>query len=277
MDGVENLDNYASLLFELASDDRLNILSLLKKTPLKLSHISAKLDFTVQETSRNVTRLSDAKLITKDVDGAFHLTPYGEETLNLLSGFGFLFKNREYFTTHTLQLLPPQFRNSIGMLEHAEFVNDVMLTFHNVEMMIANAEEFIWILTDQVLASTIPYLVQAVQRGAEFHLLMQKTYNPTQSIRDIVNNPIFATTVRTGKLETKFLDKIDAFLCLSEREVAAIAFPNTQAKLDYTAFKSKNAHAIEWTKALYTHYWNQASSQLPDQLFQSNHPENQPK
>ena len=89
-------ENFSNLLFELSSTDRLDILFLLRKTPLKLSHISKKLDFTVQETSRNITRLSEAKMIRKEVDGAFYLTPYGEEALNLLSGFKFLFKNIFY-------------------------------------------------------------------------------------------------------------------------------------------------------------------------------------
>ena len=79
------MENYSSLLFELSSTDRLDILALLKKTPLKLSHVSKKLDFTVQETSRNITRLNEAKMISKNVDGSFHLTPYGAEALNLLS------------------------------------------------------------------------------------------------------------------------------------------------------------------------------------------------
>src|SRR4030067_1610107 len=111
------MENFSTLLFELSSTDRLDILFLLKKTPLKLSQISSKLDVTVQETSRNITRLSEAKLIIKDVDGAFHLTPYGEEVLNLLSGFRFLFKNSEYLTTHTLIELPERFRASVGILD----------------------------------------------------------------------------------------------------------------------------------------------------------------
>jgi predicted transcriptional regulator len=158
---LENLNN---LLFELSSNDRLDILFLLKATPLKLSHISNKLDFTVQATSRNITRLSDAKLITKDVDGAFHLTPYGDEVLNILSGFRFLFKNRNYFTNHKLTELPKRFRASLGILDSCKFINDVMIIFHNIESMIAKAEKFVWILTDQVLASTIPYLLQAIER-----------------------------------------------------------------------------------------------------------------
>ena len=123
------MDNSSSLLFELSSIDRLDILLLLKKTPLKLSHISTKLDFTVQETSRNITRLIESKLIRKDVDGAFHLTPYGEETLNLLSGFDFLFRNRDYFLTHNLSGFPVNFRAGLGILNRFELNSGVMVYF----------------------------------------------------------------------------------------------------------------------------------------------------
>ena len=261
------MENFCSLLFELSSVDRLDILLLLKKAPLKLSHISGKLDFTVQETSRNVARLSDAKLITKDVDGLFHLTPYGEEALNLLSGFRFLFENREYFTAHTARGLPKQFESSLGLLDRCEFVSDVMVAFHNIEKMIANAQEHVWILTNQVLASSIPFLVAALERGAEFRLLMPKDFEPTKSIRELVSNPVFAKATRTGKLDVKFIEKIDVFVCLSEKEAAALAFPNLEGKLDYVGFKSASASVLEWANALYGHYWGKASSQIPDQLF----------
>jgi predicted transcriptional regulator len=260
------LENFSSLLFELSSTDRLDILSLLKKTPLKLSHISKKLDFTVQETSRNITRLSEAKIISKDVDGAFHLTPYGAEALNLLSGFEFLFKNREYLITHVVTELPARFRASIGVLEGCEFVNDVMVAFHNVENMIAKAEKFVWILTNQVLASTIPYLTQAVERGTEFRLLMPKDYLPSKDVRELVSNPAFEKANRAKKLENRFLDKVDVFLCLSEEEVAALSFPNLEGKLDYIGFKSNKDVVVDWTKALYEYYWEKATSKVPDQL-----------
>ena len=261
------MKNFSSLLFELSSPDRLDILFLLKKNPLKLSHISNKLDFTVQETSRNVTRLNEAKLITKDVTGAFHLTPYGVEVLNLLSGFRFLFKNSEYLTTHALSELPERFRASLGILDNCEFVNDVMVTFHNIENMIARAEKFVWILTDQILASTLPYLTQAIEGGVEFRLLMPKNYMPSKDVRELVSNPIFKRASRTKKLENRFLDKIAVFLCLSEKKVAALAFPNLDGRLDYIGFRAENEMVVEWSKALYTYYWEQATSQIPDQLI----------
>jgi predicted transcriptional regulator len=255
------------LIFELASEDRLNILLLLKKTPLKLSHISAKLDFTVQETSRNITRLSEAVLIMKDVDGLFHLTPYGEEALNLLSGFKFIFKNRDYFASHTLGTLPPQFRNSIGLLESSDNVTDIMTTFHNIELMITRAEEFVWILSNQILASSIPYLEQAVERGVQFRLILPKDYMPTESMRQLIKNPTFLKAVQTGKLDVKSVERIDVFLCVSEKEISALAFPTPQAKIEYGSFNSTNKNVLEWARSLFVHYWNQAS-QVPAQLNQ---------
>jgi len=260
------LENFNSLLFELSSTDRLEILNLLKKTPLKLSHISNELDFTVQETSRNIARLSEAKLIIKDNDGLFHLTPYGKETINLLSGFRFLFSNKDYFATHTLDKVPEIFRASLGVLDNCEFVGDVMVSFHNVEKMISEATEFVWILTDQILSSTIPYLIQAIESGTEFRLIMPRTYNPTADIRKLVDNPVFERASRSRKLENRFVGAIDLFLCLSEKQVSALAFPTLKDRFDYIGFRSKSESVVEWSKNVFTYYWNKAKPMVPEQL-----------
>ncbi len=260
------MDNYSSLLFELSSTDRLDILLLLEKAPLRLSHLSSKLNFTVQETSRNVTRLSDAKLIRKDADGAFHLTSYGEENLNLISGFAFLFKNKDYFLKHTLSSFPEYFRIGIGMLDKFEPNSDVMMTFHNIENMIASAEKFVWILSNQVLASTIPLLLQELERGGEFKLLMPRDYLPSGGIRSLATNQGFHKARRSNKFESRFLDKVDLFLCLSEKEVAALGFPNLEGKIDYTRFRASGDLNVGWAKILYRYYWDKATSHVPDQL-----------
>lgn len=260
------MDNVCNLLFELSSTDRIGILLLLKKTPLKLSHIADKLNFTVQETSRNITRLSDAKLIAKDVEGSFHLTSFGEEALSLLSGFRFLSKNRDYFLGHTVAALPRQFELSLGMLEGSEAVNDVMVAFRNVEEMIGRAQQYVWIVTNQILVSTLPYLTEALERGAEFKLIMPKDYNPTQSTRQIMSNPVFTKAIRANKMDLRLLERVDVFLCLSEKEVAALGFPTMEGKLDYNCFKTAKEPATQWAKTLFEYYWSKASSQLPDQL-----------
>jgi predicted transcriptional regulator len=57
------------------------------------------------------------------------------------------------------------------------------------------------------------------------------------------------------------------FLCLSEKEVSALAFPTLDGKLDYVGFRAQNETAIEWAKTLYAYYWKKSSTQLPEQLF----------
>jgi len=263
------MDAVGTLLFEMSSPDRLKILLLLKKAPLKLSHISEKLDFTVQETARNISRLTEAKLLVKDVNGLLHLTPYGEEILELLSGFRFLLKNNDYFLKHSAKSLPKRFELSLGVLEGADLSSDVMLVFHNVEKMITEAQESICILTNQILASSLPFLIQAMSRGVTFRLIMPKEYTPTKEITKLVNAPAFEQAARAGKMDFRFMEKVGVFLCFSERQVAALGFSDSEGKLDYASFATQDLAALDWAKDLYNYYWNSASDRIPDQLFTS--------
>jgi hypothetical protein len=68
------------------------------------------------------------------------------------------------------------------------------------------------------------------------------------------------------KLENRFLGKTDVFLCLSEKEVSSLTFPNLEGRLDYFGFRIANESIIECTKALYVYYWEKGTSQIPEQL-----------
>jgi predicted transcriptional regulator len=228
--------------------------------------MSKKLGFTVQETSRNVSRLVEAKLIEKDSDSRFSLTPYGEETLVLLEGLSFLSKYREYFASHTLSVLPKEFSSSIALLRDCELVEDVMVAFSNVESMIQNAEKYIWIISNQILVSTLPYLQEAVRRGVEFKLLFPKDVVPPKGASKRMNAPVFFEAVKSGKLEIRSLDKIDVFSCLSDKEVGALGFLNIDGKMNYHGFHSTDESSCKWTKALFLHYWDSAIRQTPEFL-----------
>jgi predicted transcriptional regulator len=258
------LEALHSLLFELAGEERLNILLTLKTKPLRLTDLSKKLNSTAQETSRNISRLTEAKLISKETDGCFRLSPYGEETLDLISGFNFLSKHRDYFVTHTLSTIPKEFSYGIASLSGAILVEDVMVAFSNVESMIQNAEEYIWILSNQVLVSTIPYLIAALNRGVKFNLILPKTVIPPKDALERMNDPVFLQSLKAGKFENRFLDKVDVLICLSEKEVAALGFSNVDGKMDYHGFHATDELSFKWTKTLYLHYWSLATRQKPD-------------
>ena len=63
------MEDLCDLLFEFSSTERMNIMLSLQEERLKLSHVSNKLNMTVTETSRHLQRLSDIRLIEKDVGG----------------------------------------------------------------------------------------------------------------------------------------------------------------------------------------------------------------
>jgi len=245
-------------LFELSNVDRLNILRELKKTPMKLSRVSERFDFTVPETARNISRLSEANLIVKDVDGLFHLTPFGEEALRLLPGFDFLSKHQKYFKTHRLSTLPPEHASNVSALADSKFINSVTETIYNTENMMREAQEYIWFMTDQILASALPILGEAVTRGVEIRKILPRNANISESILALANDPIFEQAARAHKFESRYLDKLDVVVLLSEKEAAGICFPNVAGGFDYLGFRAKDELTHQWSKSLFLHYWNRA-------------------
>jgi predicted transcriptional regulator len=261
------LESLQNLLFELAGADRLEILFELRNCPLRLSYLSKRLDFTVQETSRNVSRLAESKLVVKEADGNFRLTPYGEETLKLLDGFDFLSKHSDYFATHMLSILPKEFSYNLASLKGSQLVDDVMVAFSNVEGMIQKAEEYIWILSNQVLVSTLSYIQEALKRGVEFKLILPKMVAPPKDAHERMLSPIFLQAIKAGTFEIRFLKKIDVQICLSEKEVAALCFLNTEGKMDYHGFRATDELSLKWTEALYSHYWGVATREENGIIF----------
>jgi len=252
------LKDLGGLLFELSNEDRLNILRELKKNPMRLSRVSEKFGFTVPETARNISRLSEEELIAKDSGGFYHLTPIGEEALELITGFDFLSKNRSYFMTHSLSKLPREFSVGLGSLEKCKLVNEVTTTMRNIERVMSEAEEYYWFVADQLLASGLAIAVEAVKRGVVFKKLLRRNANIPDDILAMANNPAFDSAAREKKFESRYADKIEVAVFLSEKEVAALCFPEMNGRFDYLGFTSKDEVFHKWSKSLFLYYWDKA-------------------
>lgn len=166
--------------------------------------------------------------------------------------------------THTLSAIPKEFSYGIGSLNGCELVDDVMVAFSNVENMIQKAEKYVWILSNQILVSTLPYLQESLRRGVEFKLILPTTVIPPKDALERMHDPIFLQALKAGKFENRSLEKIDALICVSEKEVAALGFLNVDGKMDYHGFHAEDELSFKWTNALYSHYWNLAIRQTPE-------------
>jgi predicted transcriptional regulator len=246
------VERLCKLLFELSSSRRMSILLEIQKQRLKLSQISKKLGMTVTETFRHLQRLSEVKLIQKDIDGSFHLTPFGELTLSLLSGLIFVSKHRDYFMEHDVSHIPHEFINRIGELWAGILGTDVMSGFRTAEIMLQEAQEYMWILSDQILMSTVPIIEERVKSGLESRGILPENLIPPPGFKPPKFNKV---PIRMHQLRS--IPKVEAIIVMTERE-AMFCLPDLRRKMDYIAFISKDPIFHKWCKDLYLYYWEKA-------------------
>jgi predicted transcriptional regulator len=260
---VLGLGNLCDLLFELSNEDRLRILHQLNKKAMNVTNLSRALGLTTQESSRHVSRLGEVGLTQKDVDGFHHLSPYGKLILKQLPGLEFTSRHRDYFNTHFLERLPLEFVSRLGELADSIQTDDIMVAFHNMETMMQEAEEYIWVITDQYLMSTLPLLCEAFEREVKVKTIDPKHWVPPlklkKSIRTEDAKAVWQART-TGLVEERMLERLDINLYMSEKEVSTLAFPTVDGKFDYLGFSSIDKRAHKWCSDLFRHYWERAET-----------------
>ena len=255
------MESPCALMFELANVDRLNILVEIKAKAMKLTNLSKKLDLTVQETSRHLQRLSDAMLIEKKSDGAYHITPYGSNVLLLLPGLEFLVEHRDYFLEHMIDHLPREFVLRIGDLLGMTLLESPLISFQKVNTIIEEAEKYLYLTADQVPSGSIPLIEAAVKRGVELRILM-----PSNMERPDIPDaylPKYDDQDRERML-LGWTDSIDFVGVISEA-AAVVGFPTVGGKMDYHSFLVMSDVALRWCTDLFLYYWEQVESVRPPQ------------
>jgi len=246
------MSEIGDLYFELSNEARLEALMLLRKGPMNLTGISRKIGISNQECSRHMARLTEAKLVEKSPESLYGLTPYGELVLRLHRGQDFVSEHREYFTTHTLDGVPHEFVGRLGELSGCAFVDDVMVVFHNISRMYREAEEYAYRMTDRWLLMVLQDSIDATERGVEMRLLEEEAIplppgiEATDGLED---------AWRKGTFKDRILGDLPAFIAMSEKEVAALAFPTTEGRFDYLGFTAKDEKAHKWCKDVFEYYW----------------------
>lgn len=241
------------------------MLTLQREGGAKLTHLAKKLETSSQEVYRHLSRLTDAMLVQKGSDGDYKLTAYGEQTLRWVPGYKFLSDNRDYFTTHDLSALPDQFSLSLGKLEQMTFSGDVMLTIYNIERMIKEAEEYVWIMIDQMIFSLYEPIRDALKRGVKVKVMRPSGWTLNEEVKHQLSDDLIEylyKSNKSGKLEQREPKNIDVFLALSEKTVASLGFVNLDGKHDYLAFKTDDSGAQTWCEKVFNYYW-ETGSQAP--------------
>jgi predicted transcriptional regulator len=271
MSGMELLCN---LLFEVSNEDRLRILHLLHQQGMNVTQLSKALGLSSQETSRHMSRLNKIGVTIKESDGKYHLTLYGKLLLTHIQGIDFTSRHQQYFRDHTLDQLPCPFIHRLGELSSSTFISDIMVVFTNIETVIQEAEEYLWVITDQYLPSNMPLHIAAYERGVRERDIEAKNWVVPHRIKESLRDEeAIAQGIHharaTGVLEECMLDHLDLYLFMSEKEVAIVAFPLPDGRFDYFGFSSTDDQVHAWCRDVFEHYWERAYPRLKlaDELF----------
>ena len=246
---VENEDTIERLYFHLSSETRLGILRKLQKSNLRMPELTRDLELTATETFRQLQRLSEAKLVQKNLDGTFSITQFGKLTLAMTASLEFIYKNKQYFLEHAIFELPPVFLNRIGELSNSVFISEMAAVMNAIERIISEARSYVWIMTDQILESHTRLLTERRHAGVHFRSLLHEKLH---------NEELAASLYKGDVVERRFLTNIPAVLVITENEAAFSLF-FTNGKLDPTGFFSKDMTFVRWSSDLFIHYWEQGT------------------
>ena len=242
--GLEEQERIEKLYFELASESRLGILREINVAGGKMREIARKLDLTTTETFRQLQRLNEALLVHKQPDGNYAISEYGRFVLQLSSSFEFLYKHRQYFSTHDFRRLPYQFQNRIGELSSASLGTDTMENINLAERITREAEHYMWGGGVEQSLNISSILMESIPKGVKYKFLFPKRFI----------NPRPLPPQMAGAIEWRSFEDLPVNIVLTEKE-AGISFCLVGGKADYVGFAGKDTVFLGWVKDLFCYYW----------------------
>lgn len=242
---MENQDGIEKLYFELASESRLGILRELNKQDGRMKEIANKLNLTTTETFRQLQRLNDALLAQKQPVGSYAITEYGRFVLQVSSSFEFIFKHRQYFSTHDFRRLPYQFLNRIGELSQATLKTDTMENINTTERITREAEQYMWGGGAEQPLNIGSILEKSIPKGVKYKFLFPERFIPKQPL----------SPEKSGAIEWRSIEDIPVNFVMTEKE-AGISFCLIGGRADYVGFIGKDPMFLNWVKDLFCYYWD---------------------
>ncbi len=240
-----------SLFFSLASENRLGILHTLSAEALRMNEIARKIEITPTEASRQIQRLRNENLIQKMPDGEYTQTNYGKLVMHLFPSYNFIFTHKQYFLNHDIWRLPPQFISRLGELSQGTLCTDIAEIVNGVDRMMRSSEEYVLVITDQVLGSHRNVMDEQVSRGIKFKALIhERMVDPANRVATAENE------------ERRVVSTIPGLFVATEKEALA-SFLSLEGKVSTSGFFGSDPRFMKWVNDLFFYYWDKTSGVYP--------------
>jgi predicted transcriptional regulator len=249
-------NGFHDLLFEMSNENRYEILLILREKSKRITDLTKQMNLTTTEVRRHVTRLTEAGLIQRDIEGYYRLTPYGETSLLLFQELEFLSAHRDYLTTHTLSSVPTRFIKRIGELRANVNISNPLDFIRQTDNLLKESKKYVWLLVDQFPMNSLSSIVDAIERGVQFRIIepRERVLNPDLDVVTSEETKALSRTRRTPLVEQRMLDQVSVYLIVSDTR-CVLAFPNVDGQFDYKGFTATDDLAHQWCAELFQSYW----------------------
>jgi len=224
------------------------MLTMLRKSSLRLSAISAESQVAAPEASRHLSRLVSEGLVQRNPEGTYRLTGFGLLVAEGVASFDGLQSRREFLRSHDLTALPREFASRFYELTGSAAGSSFSQTLRHVEMVLAEAREFAWFSSDQAMVAAENLLGSMRRSPASVRVLLQSSVLPPTKAR---TTPI----PRDVPLEVRVLPEVKIGLALNEK-VAGACFAGLPGPIDYAnGFQGTSDDFRGWCEDLFEYLW----------------------
>ena len=249
-------------LFEISSEQRLEILFRLHEGNSTVSVIAKELEATMPEVFRNFERLVKAGLIEKNTDGSYHLTLYGETVYTQIPSLVFVSHKKKYFEKHKFGNIPKKFIQRLGSLNSGEYIKGFVKTQERWRDIHNNAQKYIYnILPEVPYTSEIIDIVAAkAKKEIPIHSIFSESTIIPEDRKKIFQKHDFQKFIEKGVIERKMTKDLKVAVLLNEKE-ACVMFPTNDDEVDMgDMLYSDNSEFHEWCLDYFKHCWEKAGS-----------------
>jgi len=257
-----NLEKISNNFMELASEQRLDIITRLAEQKLNLSKLSELLNATKPEVHRNINRLLRAELIEKNTDGGYGLTTSGSAFLTQFSSFYFIIENKKYFASHTLRNLEQKFIQRLGALNGGRQINGFVRVLEKWKKIHENAQEYVCNILSEVPYSgdIIDVITSKLGNNVQIRSIFTENAIIPEERAKIFHEKGFQKYVQNGTLERRIKKSIGALVLITEKE-SAVFFSNMNGIPDLTTmFTSTDPDFHDWCYDYFEWCWKNSTN-----------------
>lgn len=244
-------EGLADLLFEVASPERLVILSRLSRGARSHTELARGLKRSGSETTRHLQRLAAAGLVVKGAGRRYELTTTARVFTAGLGLFEFLVANRDFLLAHDMAGLDSRFLSRLGELGKGTFTFGQYGTVAVQECALREARSRVWIITDEGTEQFLPSVRERASHGIDVRIAGPRVSGERARRLFDASDP---------DSSSRILDAPGIFLLVVD-DRAGICFPLVGGRVDRSAMLVVDDPAgVRWAEDLFLDSWSRARS-----------------